>query len=204
MTTTSDFWTKGVDRDNVLGGPARVLVAKRSLTTYPEKISDVLSLATYDPATNWHDLGHTTEPFDIADGFDTTDWISQQLGKINVQVGTWNRTIGVTLMETDNDWVMDVAHESDGRTVNADGDEVIYMWDKSDVVEWRVAAIHLAEGQSAGVNIVMDVFPNCKRSGADSTTSWDRSNPQLATLEMTPFPDENVPNDANWYRIRQQ
>lgn len=204
MTSTSDFWRKGVDDDQILGGPARILVAKRSLTTYPEKISDVLSLATYDPAANWHDLGHTTEAFNIADGFDTTDWISQQLGRINVQVGSWNRSISVTLGETDNDWVMDVAHEAYGRTVNADGDEVIYFWDKSDVTEYRVAAIHLAEGQTAGQNIVMDVFPRCKRSGADSATAWDRGAQQVATLEMTPFPDENVPNSANWYRIRQQ
>lgn len=201
---TSDFWTKGVSRDNVLGGPARVLVSEHSVTSYPELISDVINLSTYDPATNWYDLGHTSEPFVIRDGFDTTEWVSQQLGIINVQVGTWNRTITVTLMETDRDKVMDVAHEADGRTTNSDGDEVIYMWDKSDVTEWRLAAIHLAEEGTSGQNIVMDVFPRCKRSGADAETSWDRGNPQTASLEMVPFPDEDVPYDANWYRIRQQ
>jgi len=204
MTTTSDFWTRGVDRDNVLGGPARVLVSDHSVTSYPETIGDVLDLSTYDPATNWYDLGHTSEPFNIRDGFDTTEWVSQQLGIINVQVGNWNRTITVTLMETDRDKVLYVAHEADGRTTNADGDEVVYFWDKSDVTEWRVAALHLIEGQSDRVNIVMDVFPRCKRSGADAETAWDRGNPQTASLEMVPFPDEDVPYDANWYRIRQQ
>ncbi len=202
--TTSEFYTKGVTRDNVLGGPARILVAKRSLTTYPELISDVLNLSTYEPAANWHDVGHTSEPFETSDGFATTDWISQQLGKINVQVGTWERTISVTLMETDNDWVMDLAHEAADRTTNADGDEVVYFLDQSDVTEWRVAAVNLQEGGTSGQNIVMDVFPRCKRSGADSTTAWDRENPQTATLEMVPFPDGDLSNSANWYRIRQQ
>lgn len=200
----SDFYTKGVSRANVLGGPARVIISKRSLTTYPEKISDVLDLTTYEPAANWHDVGHTSEPFEISDGFDTTDWISQQLGRINVQVGNWNRTISFTAMEMDNDWAMDLAHEAYGRTVNGDGDEVIYFRDQSNVTEWRVAALFKDEQGVAGKNIVMDVFPCCKRSGADSTTAWDRDNPQTATIEMVPFPDESVPNSANWYRIRQQ
>lgn len=201
---TSNFYTKGVNRANILGGPARIIVAKRSLTTYPEKISDVLDLSTYDPATNWHDVGHTSEPFEISDGFDTTDWISQQLGRINVQVGNWNRTISFTAMEMDNDWAMDLAHEAYGRTTNSEGDELIYFWDQSSVTEWRVAALYKDEQGADGSNIIMDVFPCCKRSGADSTTAWDRENPQTAPVEMVPFPDEDVPNSANWYRIRQQ
>jgi hypothetical protein len=203
MVTQSDFWNKGVDEDKILGGPARVLVSRKSVTTYPELISEVLNLTTYDPATNWLDVGHTSEPFNMTDGFETTEWISQQAGRINVQVGNWNRTISVTLMQTLTNTVMDLAHEADGRTTNADGNTVEYFWDKPEVTKWRVAAIHLVEDASAAANIVMDVFPFCKRSGADSETAWDRGNPQTASLEMTPLPDEDVPYNANWYRIRE-
>lgn len=203
MPTTSDFWRTGSNEDNVLGGPARILVAERATSSYPELISEVLDLSTYQPVAPWVDIGLTSEPFAISDGFESTDWISQQLGKINVQVGTWNRTITVTLMESKRNAVMDIAHEAFGRTTNADGDEVVYFWDQSDVTEWRMAAINLQESGSAGSNITMDVFPNVKRSGSDSETAWDRNNPQTHSLEVTPFPDTGVPNSANWYRISQ-
>lgn len=203
MVTKSDFWNKGVDEDKILGGPARVLVSRKSVTTYPELISEVLNLTTYDPAANWLDVGHTSEPFNMTDGFETTEWISQQAGRINVQVGNWNRSISVTLMQTLTNTVMDIAHEADGRTTNTDGDTVEYFWDKPEVTKWRVAAVHLVEDAAAAANIVMDVFPFCKRSGADSETAWDRGNAQTASLEMTPLPDEDVPNNANWYRIRE-
>jgi len=203
MPTTADFWTTGVNEAKVLGGPARIIVALKSATTYPELISDVLNLTTYQPATNWTDVGHTSEPFNISDGFETTEWISQQAGRINIQIGNWNRNITFTMMQTLTDKVMDLSHEAQGRTTNADGDTVEYFWDVSEVTSWRVAAVHLVEGATAGSNIVMDVFPNCKRSGADSETAWDRGNPQTASIEMTPLPDEDAPLNANWYRIRQ-
>jgi hypothetical protein len=201
---TSDFYTRGVNDDNVLGGPVRIIVAQKSLTSYPEQISDVLDLSTYDPQTNWHDLGHTSEPFESSHGFDTTEWESQQLGVIDVQVGKWNRQFTVSLMEADNDYVRDLALEAYGRTTNADGDEVEYYWDQSDVTRWRVAALYLEEDGTAGENIVMDVFPNAKLSGDDVTLAWDRNNPQAISVTMRPFPDGDVPNKANFYRIRQQ
>lgn len=200
---TSDFWNAGVNETKVLGGPGRVLVARKSATTYPELISEVLNMTTYLPAANWNDVGHTSEPFNIADGFETTDWISQQAGRINIQVGNWNRNVAFTMMQTLTDVVMDLSHEADGRTTNADGDTVEYFWDKPEVTEWRVAVIHLVEGASAASNMVMDVFPYAKRSGSDSETAWDRGNPQTASVEMTPLPDEDVPYNANWYRVRQ-
>ncbi|MBD3260297.1 MAG: hypothetical protein GF334_01245 [Candidatus Altiarchaeales archaeon] len=204
MATTADFWREGTNRENVIGGPSRIIVSKRSVTTYPELISDVLNLSTYQPQANWYDLGHSSTPFANTSGFDTTEWESQQAGVIDIQVGNWNRTITVTLMESKNDKVMEVVHEADGQTTNADGDDVKYMWDKSDVTEWRVVAVNLQENDDAGSNIVMDVFPNCKRSGADSETAWDRGNPQVHSLELRPFPDPSAPLDANWYRITQQ
>lgn len=204
MATKADFWRMGTNRDNVIGGPARILISKRSETTYPELISDVLDLSTYAPQANWYDLGHTSEPFENTSGFDSQEWVSQQAGIINLQVGNWTRSISVTFMETDNTKVMDVVHEADGRAVNADGDEVIYMWDKTDVTEWRLVAVNLQEGQADGQNIIMDVFPRVKRSGSDATTSWDRENSQTHGTEFQPFPDPDVPYDANWYRIRQQ
>jgi hypothetical protein len=202
MPTTSDFWTVGVNDSNVVGGPARILVAQRSLSTYPELISDVLDLTTYNPQSGWEDVGHTSEPFTNTSGFDTSDWLSQQAGRINVQIGTWNRTISITPMEGMRDIVMDVVHQPE-RSTNADGDTVEHMWDRPDVTEWRVVAINIQENKADAANIVMDVFPRCKRSGGDSETGWTRSEPQTHTLEMIPFPDVDVPYNSNWYRIRE-
>jgi len=120
-----------------------------------------------------------------------------------VQVGNWNRRISLTLMEGRNNTVMDLVHEAEGRTSNSDGDEVEYFYDKSNITEWRVAAISLQESEVAGENMIMDVFPFCKRSGADSETSWSRSDPQTHTLEMIPFPEPDAPYDASWYRVSQ-
>jgi len=204
MPTTAEFWNQGTEEANIVGGPARILVAARATQAYPELISDVINLSTYAAQSGWTDLGHSSTPFAQTSGFDTTEWESQQAGIINIQVGNWNRTITVSLMESRNDKVMEVVHEAGGQTANADGDDVKYMWDKSDITEWRVVAINLEEAGTAGSNIIMDVFPFCKRSGADAETAWDRGNPQVHSLELRPFPDSGVPNQANWYRISQQ
>lgn len=201
--TTADFWRLGTEESNIVGGPARILVSERSVTSYPELISDVLNLDTYQPVTNWFDLGHTMTPLVSTSGFDTTNWVSQQAGIINVQVGNWNRAVTVTFMESKNNKVMDFVHEADGRTTNSDGDQVEYFWDKPATTEWRMVAINLKEDGTAGSNIIMDVFPFVKRSGADSETSWDRGNAQGNSVEMKPFPDTGVPFDASWYRITQ-
>lgn len=202
MPTASDFYNQGVVKDNVVGGPARILVAPITVS-YPVLISDVLDLATYQPQAGWLDLGHTSEPFASTDGFEAVEWTSQQQGVINTQIGTWNRTITVTLMEGLRESVMDLAHSAGDRDTNADGDKVTYFWDRSDTSAYRVVAMHLAEAKASGSNIIIDVFPNCKRSGADSQTAWDRGNPQVHSLELRPFPDDDVPNKSSWYRIEQ-
>lgn len=202
MPTSSDFLNQGVSKSNVVGGPARIMIAPITVS-YPTLISEVLDLSTYQPQAGWLDLGHTSEPFQSTDGFDAVQWVSQQQGVINTQVGNWNRSITVTLMEGLREAVMDLAHSAGARETNADGDKVTYYWDRSDTTPYRMVAVHLAESKLAGSNIIMDVFPNCKRSGADSQMAWDRGNPQTHSLEVTPFPDDDVPNKANWYRIEQ-
>lgn len=201
MPASDNFYSLGVNSDNVVGGPARVLVADPSVTTYPQQISDIINLTTYLAQTGWTDIGHTSEPFESTDGFETTDWISQQLGRINIQVGTWNRTISITAMQKD-EVVMNLIHEAvEDRVTNPDGDKVTYFWDKPETREWRMVAIHFNSNDSL---LTADVFPRVKRSGADATTAWDRSNPQTHGSEFTPLPDTAVPYQANWYRIEEQ
>lgn len=203
MPTTADFLNIGTNEDNIFGGPVRILVAQRSLTAYPELISDVLNLATYNPAAGWTDAGHTSTPLALSNGFEVTDWVSQQAGIINQQVGNWNRSATVAFMESRNNIVLDLVHEADGRQTNSDGDQVDYFWNKPEVTEWRVAALFLDESVADGSNIVMDVLPRAKRNGAASETAWDRGNPQTHSVELTPLADPGVPYDAAWYRIRQ-
>lgn len=203
MTTENDFYRQGVTTSYVIGGPGRVLVAATTVS-YPLKIADVINFSTYAPQANWFDLGHTSEPFTSTEGFETTDWISQQIGKINIQVGTWNRTIGITFLESKNTKVFDVVHETAERVTDPTGsaptEQVSYHWDKPEVTEWRMAVLHYDFSTN---KVTMDVFPRIKRSGADSEMAWDRGNPQAHGTEFVPLPDSDVPNTANWYRIEQ-
>ena len=199
MAAIDNFYKLGVDDAKVYGGPARVLMAL-STTTYPLRIQDVLNFTTYQPQTGWFDLGHTNEPFTSTNSFDTTDWISQQVGRINIQVGNWDRTIGVTFMESLNTYVMDIVHSADVRESNVDGDRVTYFTDLPDVDEFRLVAAFYDRRRN---RLVMDVFPRVKRSGADAETAWDRENPQAHGTEFAPLPDSNIPNSPNWYRIEE-
>jgi hypothetical protein len=196
----SDFYQAGVTTADVVGGPARVLVADPSVTTYPHQISDILNFATYAPQSGWTDIGHTNEPFTSTDGFETTDWISQQIGRINIQVGTWNRTISVSPMQK-SEIVMDLVHQAVAdRYTNDDGDKITYFWDEPEVSEWRMVAIHLNPNT---LLLTADIFPRVKRNGSDAEMAWDRENAQAHATEFTPLPDDDVPNNANWYRIEQ-
>lgn len=203
MGTKAEFWSKGVTTGDVQGGPARVLATPYAGSTYPELISEVIDLDTYEPVSPWVDLGHTSEAFESTDGFDTAEWISQQIGKINTQITQWNRTISVTFMEGRNDTMMDIVHSPDNRDANADGDARVYFWDRTDTTEYRIVAINLQDNRADGSNITMDVFPRVKRSGADSTVAWSREEPETHAVELEPLPASDVPFQANWYRISQ-
>lgn len=198
--SSSEFYQTGVTTDDVIGGAARILVADPNLVTYPTAIADVLNFTTYQAQAGWIDVGHTNEPFEATDGFDTTDWISQQVGRINIQVGTWNRTISVSMMQK-SEIVMDLVHEAvEARVTNPAGEKITYFWDKPEVKEWRMVAVHLNSNADL---LTMDVYPRVKRSGADATLAWDRENAQTHATEFTPLPDSEVLNDANWYRIEE-
>lgn len=195
-----DFYRKGVDTEGVIGGPARILVADPTVMSYPTQMSEVIDFSTYQPMAGWIDVGHTSEPFESTNSFDTTDWISQQIGRINIQVGTWTRTISVTFMESRNQKVMDLVHQVDSRETNGAGELVTYFVDAADVSEWRMVAMHL---DAKSDRITMDVFPRIKRSGADATTAWDRENPQTHGTEFSPLPDPDMDQQANWYRLEE-
>lgn len=203
MATKAQFWSLGTATPDVQGGPVRILAAPYATSSYPELLSDVLDLSTYVAVSPWTDLGHTSEPFESTDGFDTAEWISQQQGLINTQVTQWNRNITVTFMEGRNNLMVDIVHSPDNRDTNTDGDERVYYWDRPDTTEYRLAALNLEDNRTDGSNITMDVFPKVKRSGADSANIWSREEPNTHSVELTPFPDPQTPFEANWYRITQ-
>ena len=204
MATVDDFYRTGVDSDNVVGGPARIMIVKRADLTYPVDISDVIDLTTYQPVGLWQDAGLTQEAFAMTNSFETTDWPSQQLGVINIQVGDWTRNVSTSFMETLGDKIMEFVHERVSSEVTpGDADTVDYFGDVTDVTEWRVAALYLNKNKAGGENIIMDVFPRVKRGGDEASVEWSRTDAQIHTTSWRPLPEPEAPHQASWYRITQ-
>ena len=89
-----------VNSNNIVGGPGR-LVVKNWDGIYPESIADVMSLT--DPFTlmgGWRDLGATTEGITIARGFETEDFVVDQVsGPVETSITGWTHSLATNLAE---------------------------------------------------------------------------------------------------------
>jgi len=144
----------------------------------------------------------TLDPFQQSFGFDSSEWVTQQLGPINQQVSTWRRRISTRFAE-DTAFVRQVVHEGDtlasqGLATNADSDNMLWYYNKQDVTEYTLAVLFLDEATG---KIRATVYPRVKRSGSDSVTAWDRDNPRGHQVEWEALPDPEVPNNASAYDI---
>lgn len=89
-----------VNSKNFVGGPGRLVVADMSIEA-PEAISDVMSTtAPYNLTTGWRDLGATSEGIAISRGFETEDFmVDQVMGAADTDVTGYNHTLSTNLAE---------------------------------------------------------------------------------------------------------
>lgn len=89
-----------VNSDNIVGGPGR-LVFKRYDGTFPQTISDVMSLtAPHDLTAGWSDLGATNDGISLTRGFDTEDFeVDQVVGAVDTDITSWAHTLETSLAE---------------------------------------------------------------------------------------------------------
>lgn len=89
-----------VNSGNIVGGPGR-LVSKRFDGTYPESISEVMSLSSpYTLADGWRDLGATSEGIQTNRSFETEDFTVDQIkGPVDTDITEWTHTLTTNLAE---------------------------------------------------------------------------------------------------------
>lgn len=179
--------------ENVKIKIGRVLVQKRSSypTTYPLSISDLISLSTYDPnvGNGWQDVGLTIQPMTESDGFDKTDIVTQQHGKINVRKGDYARTLAFAPAEQAL-LSRQLAKGATGYNDDAVLEErrVFYTNVKSETV-WRAALVNFDDETG---KIDASIYPYIKRSGDASERAWDKDNAQDYPITFEVFTDPNI------------
>lgn len=183
---------RGTKSEVVIKVP-RILVQKRSsyLTSYPLAISDIISLSTYDPvvAYGWQDVGLTIQPLTESEGFDKTDIVTQQFGKINVRKSDYARTLAFAPAEQ-NRLTRELAKAGTGYSDNAVTKERrMFFTNTKDETVWRVAVVDFND-ETEKVNA--SVFPYVKRSGDSSERVWDKDNAQDYPISYDVFTDAQI------------
>lgn len=179
--------------ENVEVKIGRVLVQKRSsyLTTYPLKLSEVINLSTYDPnvTCGWQDVGLTIQPQTESEGFDKTDIVTQQHGKINVRKGDYTRTLAFAPAEQTL-LSRRLAKGATGYNDNAVLKErrVFYTNAKTET-PYRAAILNF---DSETGKIDASIYPFIKRSGDSSDRVWDKGAPQDYPISFEVFTDPQV------------
>lgn len=91
------------DKKNIQGGAGRLIVGEDT-TFRPEKISDIMDMATFELKEGFRDLGGTTEGISRSRGNETEEvTIDQSVTPIDTTISGWSNTIGTTLMENSID-----------------------------------------------------------------------------------------------------
>lgn len=172
---------------------ARVLVQKRSsyLTSYPLQMSHLINLSTYDPnpGNGWQDVGLTIQPTTESEGFDKTDIETQQMGKINVRKGDYDRSLAFAPAEQSH-LTRVLAKGATGYNDNAVLQERRWFFTNSkQETVWRVAVLDFDdETEKASVSI----YPYVKRSGDSSERTWDKGAAQDYTIAYEVFTDPQI------------
>ena len=184
------------DNTLLLAGPVRILMAARADSSYADQLSDIISKTTYDPVSPWFDVGHTSTPFELSDGFDTNEFESQQAGVIDQGVGNWTRMARTTLSQ-ESETIRSVVGFASA-TENADGERLQAMVNQDYVTPYRIAALYLNEltGKIEG-----DLIHFAKLSGSDSTSSYGRGETKGRPIEWRCFPDEDAGSNAVYHHI---
>ena len=89
-----------VNSSNIIGGPGR-LVVKEYDGTFPESISDVMSLSSpFELVDGWRDLGATNDGITTSRSFDTEDFeVDQVMGAVESDITSWDHSLSTNLAE---------------------------------------------------------------------------------------------------------
>jgi len=186
------------DDSTVIMGPARVLLAEHSESSYADSIDDIINFATYAAISPWVDIGHTTGPFEITSGFSVADIESQQFGVVTQGNAQWAHMARTTLAE-----------EREGirtfmsmglATENASGERVQNQVSEDFVTLYRIAALYL---DNTTERVEGDIIHKAKWSGADSLTAWARGGQKIRPVEWTLFPDDDIPNNPVYNHLKE-
>ena len=94
-----DFHRVSVNDDNFIRGAARILWAGTTIT-FPITIADIINLSTYDPMTNWNDLGATKTGITITvNNTEETFDVDQIYSDIDARPTSWECSVGTSLAE---------------------------------------------------------------------------------------------------------
>lgn len=184
-------------KDDVKVKVPRILVQLRSsyLTSYPLYLTDVIDVATYDPNVlyGWQEVGLTIQPVTGGEGFDKTEIVTQQMGRINVRKSDYTRTLAFAPAEQ-NYLTRQLAKGAVDLNDDASREErrVFYTNTKDETV-WRVAVLNFDDET---LNIDCTIFPRVKRAGDSSERVWDKDNPQDYPIAYEVFTDPQI-LDAN-------
>ena len=179
--------------DDIKIGPARVFIAEYDTVEPPVRISDVVSLSTYDAAAGWTSLGDTVEPIEmVMSAFDVTTVRTQQHGRVADYPGDYNNRITTTFAERSTVVKEAIMGVDLTTSVNAASENVTYYSVTKQLRPKRLAVLHLDETRVSPFALMMTVFPKAQRSGSDSSWSWDRDTQMGFPCEWNIYPDEDI------------
>ena len=178
--------------DSIHIGPARVFIADYDSSEPPDKISDIVSLSTYDAASGWTSLGDTIAPVTMSHGWSSIEVNTQQHGRVTDYVGDYAVRVATTFAERTaavKAAIMGIDLSTD---TNAQSETVTYYTVTKQLRERRLAVLHLDETIASPFRILVTVFPKVKRSGSDSEWAWDRDTQQGLPAEFNVYADEDI------------
>ena len=161
-----------------------------SSNTAPSALAHLINMTTYDPNATygWVDLGLTGEPTSIVEGFDASEWESQQFGRLKTQLTLWNRMVKTELIEWTNNIRQLIRESSTPAGAGASGQTRINYPERVSVPFRRLAVLHMRDDG----RIIAHIFPSVQWSGADIESTLARDNPQRVPIEWRAYVDDNI------------
>ncbi|MCC2483728.1 hypothetical protein LKM01_18040 [Bacillus pacificus] len=88
-----------VNANNIVGGAGRLITAPYGVKL-PDKISEVMSLETYDLTAPWKDLGATQEGITVSRSYEEEGTeVDQVQGEVETSITKWEHTLATLLAE---------------------------------------------------------------------------------------------------------
>jgi hypothetical protein len=137
------------DLDHLLGGRARVLIAKITSTppAVPVKINDIIKLESpYEPLTGWTDIGAARDSASYNRGFSSEGWEVQQVNsRVLEDITDTSRSLSLSIAEVRSD-LLELIEQSPGAetiaaVAGATPQKAVPVGNITDLTRYRVAFI---------------------------------------------------------------